>query len=56
MRVEHFEQASYKYLVTLAVQAGEMRVSGQLEKNMNEEESAAAELDKIAEEIAQPGS
>lgn len=55
LRVEHFELASYKFLVQVAVQAGERRVSGQLEKNMGEEESAGSELEKMTEEIAVQG-
>ena len=52
LRIEHFELASYKFLVQIAVQAGNNRVSSQLEKNMGEEESAGQELEKMAEEIA----
>lgn len=55
LQIEHFELAAYKFLVQIAVQAGETRVSGQLEKNMGEEESAGIELEKMAEEIAVQG-
>ncbi|MEA2452493.1 MAG: hypothetical protein QOG04_1203 [Actinomycetota bacterium] len=55
LRIEHFELASYKFLVQIALRAGERRVAGQLEKNMGEEESAGTELEKMAEEIAVQG-
>jgi ferritin-like metal-binding protein YciE len=52
LRIEHFELASYKFLVQIAVQARKNRIASQLEKNMGEEESAGSELEKMAEEIA----
>lgn len=55
LRVEHFELASYRFLVQIAVQAGENRVASQLEKNMGEEESVGSELEKMTEEIAIQG-
>ena len=55
LRIEHFELAAYKFLVQVSVQAGEKRISSQLEKNMGEEESAGSELENMAEEIATQG-
>lgn len=56
LRIEHFELATYKYLIKLSIRTGPKRVTSQLEKNMGEEESAGQELEKMAEEIAQRSS